>query len=99
MNPNATRGVLDAGQEAQHPEIKVLMQRIDAALPYLTAPAKPSLVGDALLNLALSHLLRERGVQETATALIRLIDAVLEFGERPSTDRAHARINPHSQPR
>lgn len=91
-----TRVVIDGDQDIELAELKLVMQRIDAALTHLATPVHRRYLSTALLNLAVCHLLRERGVQNTATTLIRLIDAVLEHGEQPSLERPVSLTSTHS---
>lgn len=44
------------------------------------------LLGDALLNLAVSIKVRESGTDSTAAILVRLIDAVVESDQPPAAD-------------
>lgn len=77
---------LDVGLDIEPADLQALMRRIDNTLRPLVAPSEQPYAGHALLNIAVAELLRERGVQETATTLIRVIDAVLEHGERCSLE-------------
>ncbi len=86
--PSITRVVVDGHPVAELAELQLVMQRIQSALRDLVPAAQQTYVGNALLNLAVSRMLRETGAQRTATILIRLIDTFLENAEPPSPEAA-----------
>jgi len=54
-----TRVVVDGQQEVELAELQLVMQRIQGVLRHLVPPAQRTYLGNALLNLALHHMLRE----------------------------------------
>jgi hypothetical protein len=82
------RVVVDGHPAAELAEVQFVMQRIQSAMRDLVPSAQQSYIGNALLNLAVGHLLRETGAQRTATILIRLVDAVVENDEPPPPEAA-----------
>jgi hypothetical protein len=79
-----TRFVVDSHQDIEVAELQGVMERIQSAVRYVVPRSHQAYVGNALLNLAVSRMLRETDAQRTATMLIRLVDSVLERGEPPS---------------
>lgn len=79
-----TRVVVDGDQDGEVAELQSVMERIESALRYVVPRSHQAYIGNALLNLAVSRMVREAGVQRTATMLIRLVDTVLEGSEPPS---------------
>lgn len=81
-----TRLVVDGDQDIQVAELQSVMNRIQSAVRHVVPRSHEAYVGNALLNLAVSHMVSETGAQRTATILIRLVDLVLERDEPPSPD-------------
>lgn len=72
-----TRVVMDGDYNIELAELQSVTQRIQQSLQHIPASQRAYLA-NALLNLAISRMVSERGAQRTSTVLIRLIDAVLE---------------------
>lgn len=79
-------------QDSELPAIDAAAQRIRAAVEHVCEPVAERFVGAALLTVAIDRLLHERGTQATAMTLIRLIDSVLEHGERRAHEHAASSI-------
>lgn len=72
-----TRVIVDGDRDLELAELQSVMQRIQQSLPHLPA-SQCGYIGNALLNLAVCHMLRDTNDQHTATKLLRVADAVLE---------------------
>ncbi len=72
-----TRVVVDGDQDIHVSELQRVMHRIRHSLRHIPE-AQRTYIGNALLILAVCRMLSDEGAQRTATALIRLADAVLD---------------------
>ena len=82
-----TRVAIDGHQDVELAHLQVVMERIQRAVRQVVPPEQRAYIGNALLNLAVCHMVRETGSQRTATILIRLVDSVLDH-EPPSPEAA-----------
>jgi hypothetical protein len=80
--------VVDGYPDVELADLQQVMQRIQSALRHLVPPAQHAYLGNALLNLAVCHLLREIGAPRTASILIRLADTVVEHPAPPPSGAA-----------
>lgn len=68
-------------------ELLGVMEHIQAALRSLP-PTLHCYVGNALLNLAVDHMVDDLGTERAATTLIRLVDCIVERGASPPPEEA-----------
>lgn len=90
-----TRVVVDGDQHIEIAELQSVMQRIRQSLQHIPESQRVY-VGNALLNLAVCRMLHDAGSERTATILIRLVDAVLEQEQPPSSEIAIDLLSMHS---
>jgi hypothetical protein len=81
-----TRVVIDDDCGIEVAQLQSVMQRIQSTL--IAVPqAQREYIANALLNRAVSRMLKEEGNTQTASILMRLCDAVAK-GEHPPPQRA-----------
>lgn len=90
-----TRVVVDGDSNIEIAELQSVMLQIQQSLQQVPH-SRRGYIGNALLNLAVSQMLRDIGAQRTSTVLIRLIDAVLESDTPPPPGAAVDLTTVHS---
>lgn len=81
-----TRVVVDDDTAVEVAQLQSVMQRIQCTLRDVP-PAQREYIANALLNLAVSRMLKEEGESQTASILLRLGDVVAS-GSQPPPERA-----------
>lgn len=82
-----TRVMIDDDYSVEVAQLQLVMQRIQCTLHDIP-PSQREYIANALLNLAVSRMLRETGHSQTASILQRLGDVVGNGGEQPPPHRA-----------
>ena len=82
-----TRVVMDDGFDLEIGQLQSVMQRIQNSLRDIPASQR-EYIANALLNVAVTRMLKEEGPMLTATILARLGDVVSTGNEAPSPQRA-----------
>lgn len=82
-----TRVMIDDDCSVEVAQLQLVMQRIQFTLRDVPASQR-EYIANALLNLAVSRMLRESGHSQTASILQRLGDVVGNGGEQPPPERA-----------
>ena len=82
-----TRVMIDDDCAVEVAQLQSVMQRIQCMLHDIPASQR-EYIANALLNLAISRMLREAGHSRTASILQRLGDVVGSGGEQPPPERA-----------
>lgn len=70
--------IVGSTHEIEIAELRRVMAHIRRAVDLVIPLEHQAQVSNALLYLALEHMVQKSGAQETATTLIRLVDRVLE---------------------
>lgn len=87
-NPRClTRVIIDDDCTVEVAQLQSVMQRIQHMLHDIPATQR-EYIANALLNLAVSRMLRQTGHSRTASILQRLGDVVGSGGEQPPPERA-----------
>lgn len=80
-----THAMIVGDTDTELADVRSVMARIRELLRLIPGEQR-RLIGDALLNLAVSIKVRESGVHSTAAILVRLIDAVVESAQADADD-------------
>jgi hypothetical protein len=82
-----TRVVVDDDYGVEIGQLQLVMQRIQHSLRDIP-PAQREYIANALLNVAVTRMLKEEGALQTASILVRLGDAVATGNEAPTPEQA-----------
>lgn len=82
-----TRVVVDDGFDIEIGQLQSVMQRIQQSLSDIP-PSQREYIANALLNVAVTRMLKEEGAMQTATILARLGDVVSSGNDAPHPERA-----------
>jgi hypothetical protein len=82
-----TRVVVDDEFDLEIGQLQLVMQRIQQSLRDIP-PTQREYIANALLNVAVTRMLQEEGVAQTASILARLGDVVAAMSEPPQPERA-----------
>ena len=82
-----TRVVVDDGFDLEIGQLQSVMQRIQQSLRDIPLSQR-EYIANALLNVAVTRMLKEEGVLQTATILARLGDVVAAGNDAPPAERA-----------
>jgi hypothetical protein len=81
-----TRVVVDDGFDLEVGQLQSVMQRIQHSLRDIPASQR-EYIANALLNVAVTRMLKEEGAVLTASILVRLGDVVATGNDAPHPDR------------
>lgn len=82
-----TRVMTDGERSLEVAQIKSVMHRIQSSLRNVP-PAQREYIANALLNLAVTRMVKEEGKTQAASILMRLGDVVAHSEGPPAPDRA-----------
>jgi len=82
-----TRVVVDDGFDLEIGQLQSVMQRIQQSLRDIPLSQR-EYIANALLNVAVTRMLKEEGPVQTATILVRLGDVVAAGNDAPHPERA-----------